>query len=48
VAYSGLQEQLVRISDLWRLVLGLAILALVLFFPGGLAGALRSREDDRA
>jgi len=48
VAYSGLQEQLVRISDLWRLVLGLAILALVLFFPGGLAGALRRREDDRA
>lgn len=45
VAYSGLQEQLVRISDLWRLVLGLAILALVLFFPGGLAGALRRRED---
>ncbi|MBC9205820.1 ABC transporter permease [Roseomonas aerophila] len=48
VAYSGLQEQLVRISDLWRLVLGVAILALVLFFPGGLAGALRRREDDRA
>ncbi|MBO1080346.1 ABC transporter permease [Roseomonas haemaphysalidis] len=44
VAYVGLQEQLVRISDLWRLVLGLAILAMVILFPGGLAGALRSRR----
>jgi branched-chain amino acid transport system permease protein len=44
VAYSGLQEQLVRVSDLWRLVLGSAILAMVILFPGGLAGALRSRR----
>lgn len=44
VAYSGLQEQLARISDLWRLVLGLAILAMVILFPGGLAGALRGRR----
>jgi branched-chain amino acid transport system permease protein len=44
VAYAGLQEQLVRISDLWRLVLGLAILAMVILFPGGLAGALPARK----
>jgi len=44
IAYAGLQEQLARVTDLWRLSLGLVILALVLFFPRGLAGALR-RED---
>jgi len=44
VAYAGLQEQLARVTDYWRLLLGLVILALVLFFPRGLAGALR-RED---
>ncbi|KAA2215054.1 ABC transporter permease [Teichococcus oryzae] len=44
IAYAGLQEQLARLTDLWRLVLGLVILALVLFFPSGLAGALQRRR----
>ena len=44
IAYAGLQEQLARVTDYWRLLLGLVILALVLFFPRGLAGAVR-RED---
>jgi len=47
LAYAGLQEQLVRVTDLWRLVLGLAILLLVLFFPQGLAGAARARWEAR-
>ncbi|MBW8268472.1 ABC transporter permease [Caldovatus aquaticus] len=50
LAYAGLSEQLVRATDHWRLLLGLAIVALVLFFPEGLAGAARrwweARESD--
>ncbi len=38
IAYAGLQEQLVRFTGYWRGVLGLAIVALVLAFPQGLAG----------
>jgi len=47
LAFTGLQEQLVRITDLWRLALGCIIVALVLFFPQGLAGALRARWEAR-
>ncbi|MBK1657661.1 ABC transporter permease [Paracraurococcus ruber] len=47
LAYTGLQEQLVRLTDYWRLVLGLSIIALVLFFPQGLAGAARSAWEAR-
>jgi branched-chain amino acid transport system permease protein len=42
LAYAGLQEELARLTDHWRLLLGLAIIALVLFFPQGLAGAARA------
>ncbi len=35
LAFTGLQEQLVRLTDLWRLVLGSVIVVLVLFFPQG-------------
>jgi len=38
LAYTWLHEQLMRVLELWRLVLGAVILLLVLFFPGGLAG----------
>jgi branched-chain amino acid transport system permease protein len=53
VAYAGLQEQLVRLTVYWRGALGLAILALVLAFPQGLAGFAaarwrRRRGDDAA
>jgi branched-chain amino acid transport system permease protein len=47
LAFTGLQEQLVRLTDLWRLVLGLVIVALVLVFPQGLAGAARARWEAR-
>ncbi|TCZ66748.1 ABC transporter permease [Roseicella aquatilis] len=47
IAYTGLQEQLVRLTDLWRLLLGGVIVALVLFFPQGLAGAARARWETR-
>jgi branched-chain amino acid transport system permease protein len=38
VVYMGLHEQLVRLTELWRLVLGASIIALVLAFPQGIAG----------
>jgi branched-chain amino acid transport system permease protein len=49
LAYTGLFDMLLRVTDLWRLVLGLAIIALVLLFPQGIAGTtwrlwLRGRE----
>ncbi len=43
VVYMGLHEQLVRVTELWRLVLGLAIIALVLAFPQGIAGFAAKR-----
>jgi branched-chain amino acid transport system permease protein len=48
VVYLGLHEQLIRMTDLWRLVLGFAIIALVLAFPQGIAGyaaRLRARDE---
>ena len=39
LAYVGLYDALLRITGLWRLVLGVAILVLVLAFPEGIAGA---------
>ena len=47
LAYAGLQEELARLTDYWRLFLGLAVIALVLFFPQGLAGAARARWEAR-
>jgi branched-chain amino acid transport system permease protein len=38
VVYATLHEQLVRLTEYWRLVLGLAIVFLVLAFPQGIAG----------
>jgi branched-chain amino acid transport system permease protein len=48
LAYTWLHEQLMRLFDLWRLILGAIILALVLFFPQGLAGALGRTTERRA
>jgi branched-chain amino acid transport system permease protein len=39
LAYTGLYDLLLPATDLWRLALGGVILALVLAFPDGLAGA---------
>jgi branched-chain amino acid transport system permease protein len=49
LAYTGLFDMLLLVTDLWRLVLGLTIIALVLVFPQGIAGTtyrlwLRGRE----
>jgi branched-chain amino acid transport system permease protein len=45
LAYHGLSTELVRATDHWRLVLGLAIVALVVLFPGGIVGFLRRRHE---
>jgi branched-chain amino acid transport system permease protein len=45
LAYHGLSTELVRATDHWRLVLGLAIIALVILFPGGIVGFLRRRFE---
>ena len=39
LAYTGLYDTLLQATDWWRLVLGAAIVALVLAFPQGIAGA---------
>ena len=39
LAYVGLYDTLLRVTDLWRLVLGLVIIGLVVLFPEGIAGA---------
>jgi branched-chain amino acid transport system permease protein len=39
LVYTGLFDALLRVTDLWRLVLGAAIVLLVLAFPQGIAGA---------
>nr|WP_283949866.1 ABC transporter permease [Limobrevibacterium gyesilva] len=49
LAYTGLFDALLLVTDLWRLVLGAAIVVLVLAFPQGIAGTvqrlwLRGRE----
>ena len=49
IAYTGLFDLLLLATDLWRAVLGLAIITLVLAFPHGIAGSihrlwLRGRE----
>ncbi len=41
VAYTGLYDALLLATDLWRLALGVVIIALVIAFPEGIAGASR-------
>ena len=38
IVYGALHEQLTRVTEYWRLVLGFAIILLVLAFPQGIAG----------
>jgi branched-chain amino acid transport system permease protein len=47
LAYTGLYDGLLRITELWRLVLGAAIVVLVLAFPDGIAGAVQSWQRRR-
>jgi branched-chain amino acid transport system permease protein len=44
VAYTWLQDTLARTFTYWRAALGLLIIALVLVFPGGLAGTFAWRR----
>jgi branched-chain amino acid transport system permease protein len=47
VVFVGLQAEISRVTDLWRLALGLIIIALVLAFPEGIVGfaaRLRARR----
>jgi branched-chain amino acid transport system permease protein len=46
-AYHALAVELTRATDHWRLVLGLAIVLLVVLFPQGIAGFVRSRLERR-
>jgi branched-chain amino acid transport system permease protein len=41
IAYTGLYDLLLQTVPLWRMALGLTIIALVLLFPDGLAGTRR-------
>ncbi len=43
VVYTGLYDALLLATDAWRLVLGAAIVAMVLLFPQGIAGAAARR-----
>ncbi len=43
LVYTGLYDALLLATDAWRLVLGAAIVAMVLLFPDGIAGAVARR-----
>ena len=40
VVFTWLQDEILRRTEFWRLILGLTILALVLLFPRGIVGSL--------
>ena len=42
IAFTGLQDLLMRSTEYWRAVLGGCLLALVLLFPQGIAGSARA------
>jgi len=42
-----LRDQIMPLTSLWRLVLGLSIIAIVLVFPQGLVGTLRAWREER-
>lgn len=43
VVYICLESEISRVSELWRLFLGLIILSIVIFFPQGIVGAFNKR-----
>ena len=43
-----LRDQIMPLTSLWRLILGLSIIAMVLLFPRGLVGTLRHWQEERA
>ncbi|MEG1970722.1 MAG: ABC transporter permease [Burkholderiaceae bacterium] len=44
VVYQGLLTEVVRLTEHWRLLLGLSIIAMVVLFPQGLVGWWRQRQ----
>jgi branched-chain amino acid transport system permease protein len=40
IAYTGLYDLMLQTLSLWRMALGLTIVALVVLFPDGLAGGM--------
>jgi branched-chain amino acid transport system permease protein len=48
IAYTGLYDGLLRVTELWRLVLGAAIVVLVIAFPDGVAGAVQRWQRGRS
>jgi len=44
IAYHGLATELIRHAEYWRALLGLTIVLLVVLFPQGIVGFLRSRR----
>ncbi len=47
LVYTGLSDWLLQITHLWRLILGAIIVALVLLFPEGIAGAAQLLATER-
>jgi branched-chain amino acid transport system permease protein len=47
-AFTGLQSEILRHTDYWRLTLGLLIVVLVLAIPKGIVGSLADRARRRA
>nr|WP_255726514.1 branched-chain amino acid ABC transporter permease [Microvirga sp. ACRRW] len=43
-----LRDQIMPLTSLWRLLLGLSIIAIVLIFPRGLVGSVRAWMEERA
>jgi len=43
-----LRDQIMPLTSLWRLLLGLSIIAIVLIFPRGLVGTIRAWREERA
>jgi branched-chain amino acid transport system permease protein len=44
----SLRDQIMPLTPLWRLLLGLSIIAMVLIFPRGIAGTIRHWREGRA
>jgi branched-chain amino acid transport system permease protein len=44
----ALRDQIMPLTSLWRLLLGLSIIAMVLIFPRGLVGTIRHWREERA
>jgi len=45
-AYHFLQTEIMRATEYWRVILGGVILLLVIAFPQGIVGALRTRDEE--